>query len=169
MSAARVKSWAWKLVTVPIIGLIYCVLISEGLRYLFPALAQRLYKLPIPGLSYLRDYEAFYRLDLAHLFSIFLFIAVWYLWVVNLRAYLGDADVFNRSGWNPEAYRRFVLRLGVVVLGADAILFYIAITQQGWFGNRFSFTALVATVIYVAVIIFVSFVSVNLERPLKEE
>jgi len=94
---------------------------------------------------------------------------VWYLWVVNLRAYLGDEDVFNHSGWNPETYRRFVLRLGVVVLGADAILFYIAITQQGWSGNRFSFTALVATVIYLAVIIFVSFVSVNLERPLKED
>ena len=168
MKIAKLKSWAWKIFTVPIIWLMYCVLISEALRYLLPVLATRIHKLPLPFVSYLRYWEGFHRLDIAHLFAILLCMAVWFLWVEILTAFLSNERSVERSGWNPDAYRCFVNLLGGVVLSCDAILFYIAVTQLDWGSSRFSFAALVATAIYLGVIVFVSFVSVKLDRPLKE-
>jgi len=54
----------------------YASLISDALRTQVPSLGQKLWK-AVPGLSFLRDQEHFYRLDLAVGLSIFLLIAVW--------------------------------------------------------------------------------------------
>jgi hypothetical protein len=165
--ASKVKAWLWKLITLPFLALIYLVVISEGLRLLVPVLGLKLHKLPLPGFSALRGFEGFYRLDMAHLFSVLLLWAVWYLWTVNLWILFAGPDFFARTRWDPETYTKFVRGLGVVILGADAILFYVGMTQQmgGMFGGGgLSLSALLATVAYVGVIIFVSFVSVNLER-----
>lgn len=165
MAWAYFKYWVWQMVTKPSLGVIYLSVISDGLRYLVPPLAQRLYKLP--GLSVLQDYEETYRLDLAPFFAFFLLIAVWYLWEKLLQLWLGWDEALDGSEWNLEAYRRLISTLGVAIVGADACLFYVAMTQVGWRGMHFSFSALVATAAYVGVLIFVSLVTVNLRRALK--
>lgn len=162
------KLLAWKGITMPIMGVIYCMVISEGMRLLVPALGQPLHKLPIPGLSQLRGFRGVNRLDLAHLMAIMLLFAVWHLWCVILRISLGANDVLARSGWDPVAYGRFVMGLGIVVLGADMILFYIALAYMEWGRPAFSFPAIIGTIAYVGVIIFVSFMTVNLHRPIME-
>jgi hypothetical protein len=99
--------------------------------------------------------------------AIVLCFAAWYLWVVNLYIHFAADEFFARTKWNPQTYTPFVRSLGVVILGADAILFYVGITQQmgGIFGGAIiSFSGIIATIAYVGVIIFISFVTVNLER-----
>jgi hypothetical protein len=146
--------WGWQIATKLILGLIYLAVISEGLRVLIPALGQKLYKLP--GLSPLQDFEGTYRLDLAPFFALFLLVAVFVLWGRIIEVVVSDRDP---SLWTTE--ERFLFVLGCVILGADAILFFFAMTQMGW-GSGFTLSALVATAAYVGVLVFVSWMSVHL-------
>ncbi len=160
--SAHAKYWAWKLFCIAVIGVIYVAVVSAGLRYLLPDLGQRLYK--VPGLSWMYHYENTHRLDLAHGLAVFLFIGVWVLWNRVLRLYLQPNLVLSQCRFNPEAYQRLVVTLGVVILGADACLFYCAMTQVGWRGTSFSVPALLATAAYVALLVFCSFVSCTLQQ-----
>ena len=65
---------------------------------LVPALAQKLYKLPIPGAPLLEDDEAGHRLDLAHIFALFLLVAVFHLWAEVLRYWCGPTSRRTRGG-----------------------------------------------------------------------
>jgi hypothetical protein len=161
---ARVKAWLWDFAAKVILGVIYFAVISEGLRILIPPLGQKLYKLPIPFLAALEDDEVGHRLDLAHAFSLFLLIGVYALWSRVLRLYLSAGEGFDDSGWNSKNHRQLIVGMAAVLLGADAALFYIAMTELGWAGSGFSFTAIVATTCYIAVLIYVTFVSVTLHR-----
>lgn len=166
---AKLKSWAWDIVSGIILGIIYWTVISEGLRLLLPVLGQRIHKVPIPGFSYFDRFEATHRLDLAHGLSIFLFIAMWKLWALILEDRLGSDQHFRDSGWeDTDAYKSLVLLLGRVILGADAVLFYIAMTQMGWSGSAFSIPAIIASISYVAVLVFVKLVSINLAKKVKD-
>ena len=150
--------------------MIYVAVIAQGFRHLVPALGQRLYKLP--GLSFLYDYELTYRLDLAIFFAFFMLIAVWFLWARILRLWLEvehpQDDVFNEHGWNRDNNVRLTLALGFVILGADCCLFFVAITEISWGGSSFSVTALLATGAYLAVLIFVTYVSIALANRMEE-
>ena len=169
-SAARVmahaKYWLWKFVTIVILAPIYCSVIAEGLRMLVPALGQKLYKLAIPGFAMFGQYQETRRLDLAIFMSVFLLVSVWWLWEQVLKVFLTTDALFEESGWNAANYTRVVLILGVVILGADACLFYVSLVQMGWGATRLSIPALLTTAAYLAVIIFVSLVSLNLRKPL---
>lgn len=163
---AHAKYWLWKLFTIVILAPIYCSVIAEGLRMLVPAMGQKLYKLAIPGFSMFGQYQETRRLDLAIFMAIFLLLAVWWLWEQVLKVFLSTDAVFEGSGWNAANYTRVVLILGVIILGADACLFYVSMVQMGWGATRLSIPSLLATAAYIAVIVFVSLVSLNLRKPL---
>ena len=55
------KAFAGKLVTLPLLA-VYFGMISEGLRVLIAASAQKVYKLPIPGLIYLGRWSPWNKL-----------------------------------------------------------------------------------------------------------
>ena len=159
---ARWKYWGWQCFTKPIMGLIYLAVISEGFRLLVPVLGQRLYKLP--GLSFLEDYEATYKLDLAPFFAVFLLIAVWHLWGKVIGFWIARDD--DDSWWNTDAHKFLVRILAVIILGADGFLFFASVSQMGW-SATISVSALVATAAYVGVTIFVSYVSLCLRKDLE--
>lgn len=152
---AYLRYWSWQFVTKFILGLIYLAVISEGLRALIPPLGQKIYKLPL--LSFLKDYEATYRLDLAPFFALFLLVAVFVLWRRIIVVWLSYEDAWL---WSQED--RLVVGLGCLILGADSVLFYYAMTQMGWGNSVFSFSAFVAAGAYVGVLVFVSYMSVKL-------
>ena len=165
--SGQAKAWLWKIATFPFLAIIYVALISEGLRLLMPALGQPLWKaVPIPGFSLLRGYSGLHKLDIAHLMAILLLFAVWYSWVVNIRLMFASHEFAARTGWNLQNYQTFVSTLSITILVADAILFYRSMLEQGVWGSGsiFSFPALLATVCYTAILVFTSFVTVNLEE-----
>ncbi|QDT43496.1 hypothetical protein Pan241w_35970 [Gimesia alba] len=164
MAFALLKYCVWQIFAKGGLGIVYIAIIAEGLRQLVPTLGQKLYKLP--GLTFLQDYEATYRLDIAPIFALFLMIAVWFLWGKVLQMWL--VSDFAGPGWNSESYAMLVYILAFTILGADMILFYSAVTQMGWSGSSFSFSAVIATAAYVGVLIFVSFVSLNLYQQVND-
>jgi len=157
----HLKYWAWQVSSKAVMGLIYLAVISEGLRVLIPALGQKMYKLPL--LSWLQDFEATYRLDLAPFFAVFMLIAVFVLWPRILVIWLSEKEP---AEWSRE--QQLIVGLGASILGADAVLFYYAMTQMAWGSSSFSFSALVASAAYVGVLVFVSWMSLRLKPRRKD-
>jgi hypothetical protein len=151
----RIKYYLWVVVTKVMIGIIYVSLISEGLRTIAPGLGQRLYKQP--GLNFLKDYKETYRLDLAPILAAFILVAVFYLWERILKIWLSCDDEFE---WKHDTI--LVVGLGSVILVADAICFYCAVAMDGWSGSFISISAFLATVCYIAIVVFVSYITVLL-------
>ena len=159
---ARCKYVAWQIGTKLLLGVIYIALVSDGLRCLVPALGQRLYKLPLLG--ELKNYESTYRLDLAPFMAVFILVAVFWLWDKLLEAWLRTDAEFECKGFKHEEYRKLVFRLGIVILSCDAILFFAASASMDW---GIPVAAVFATVAYVSILVFVSFVTINLRQALK--
>lgn len=167
MYLGPIKACLWKLIAVVVVGPTYVAVISEGMRLLVPTLGQKLHKLPIPGIGMLKGYAELYRLDIAHMMSIILLFAVWYLWLKLMVILFDGHHFFRRNPWNPATYTRVIAALAILILGADAALFYYAMTQQMGFmtaKTTLSIPALLATAAYVGVLVFISFVSFNLEH-----
>lgn len=159
----KVKSWLFKLLTTPLMGVIYWVVIADGLRLLLPALGIPLWKLPIPGISYLRLYQGFNKFDLANCLAIFLCLAVFFLWLNILRMWLSEDGFFVSRRLDAEKYALVLLILGLVILGSDIALFYYSMCNQSWLGSGFSLSAALITLAYTGVVVFVSFLCVSLE------
>lgn len=159
-----ILAWAvyltWQALTKFFMGVLYIAFISEGLRIVVPTLAMKLYK--IPGCGWMKEYEAFYRLDLAPFIAFFLLLAVWFLWSKVLDLYLQPGELL----WNRE--NRMLINLAFVMLGADACLFYAAMTEMGWGGGGLSFSALFASAAYIGMVIFVTYVSLQLYKRILE-
>lgn len=158
---AWVKMWGF----VPVkflIGIGYVAVIGEGLRMVVPALGIKLYRLPL--LSSLKNYEMWHKLDLAIFAGMLLFTLSSWIWCALLEGWLYDRTGLESSGRSATKYERCLLVLGSVILFADACLFYRAMTFVGWGGEAFSYTSLLSTVAYIAVLVSVCAVSVNLKR-----
>lgn len=158
---AWVKMWGFVPVKI-LIGIGYVAVITEGLRMVVPALGIKLYRLPL--LSVLKDYEVWHKLDLAIFAGMLLFTLSSWIWCVLLESWLYDRTGLETSGRSATKYERCLLVLGSVILFSDACLFYRAMTFVGWGGEVFSATSLLCTVAYLAVLVAVCAVSVNLKR-----
>ncbi len=86
-------------------------------------------------------------------------------WEQILAVYLRNDVITPEGGWNSTAYRRVIVTLGVIILGADALLFGTAVASVGWGDSDFTGSAFLATVLYVAVLVFISLVSLKLRQP----
>lgn len=164
----KLKGWLWTVFTLLSIGIVYVTVVSEGLRQVVPTLGTKLHKLPLPLAHRLAGYSGWHQLDIAYFMAMILLIAVSWLWKAALRTYLGKDDHMVPRGWDADKYRKIVLILAVLLLGADACLFYYGVSQSGW-GRKFSFALLLATAAYIGVLIFVSFVAICIEQSSKKE
>ena len=84
-----------------------------------------------------------------------------------LRARFLSRDDVRNTDWNAEAFHSFVKVAGYVFLGVDAWLFHQGAATIAW-GGEVSFTTLVATVIYVSVMVFAKLHSIKLEAQAME-
>jgi hypothetical protein len=158
---AWLRMWTFEPVKL-LIGVGYVAIITEGLRMVVPALGIKLYRLPL--LSFLRNYEVWHKLDLALFAGILLFALSNWIWKVLLETWLYDKSGLDSAGRNASKYERCLLVLGSIILFSDACLFYRAMTFVGWGGQVISPTALLCTAAYLAVLVAVCAVSVNLKR-----
>lgn len=155
------KLWCFRVVKA-LIGAGYTVVITEGLRTVVPALGMKLYSMPFLGS--LRDFEGWHELDLAPFAAVLIFLFSSSLWCSLLEAWLYDDSSLQATGRCPVRYQQCIRVLGVIILLADACLFYRALTFAGWSGNAFSTTALFSAMAYLAILVSVCMVSVNLKR-----
>ena len=155
---ARAKYSAWWILTKLGLGIICIGVISEGLRIYVPALGQKLHRMP--GLAFLKNYDETYSLDIAPFLAVFFMIAVWHLAEKLLRVWLlAEPLATNGARWDTSREEWLLMVLSAVMLTIDGVLFYSAATQMQWGASKLSLAAFLATFAYLAVLIFVSYVS----------
>lgn len=164
----RLKYYGWLVFTKLALGIVYMSIIRDGLRFVLPSLATKLSR--IPGLNFLNDFELGYQLDMAVPMALFVLLAVFWLWDRALNMWLTGEDIplngTNRLPLFRVRSELFVYGMAFVVLSADSVLFYISIVRSNWGGSPISFTAMLATVLYAAVLIFVTLVALELRLQL---
>ena len=130
--------------------LIILAIAAEGARSLLDIAQMKLFRLPLPGVAMMAAYEGFRDLDLAHLISGVLCIAVTFVWVRVIQEARGQGTVMNKNG---EA--KFVLYLyagiAIVLILADGFLFYMGVAARGggW-GEMPAYIPAVCTLLYTA-------------------
>lgn len=162
--------WMWRVFAVGILLVLYANVMSRGITYALPDFGTKLGKTPL--LSFLSRYEETRNLQLAHPFAVLFLVVVFVSWEVLLRMLCGDDSAFQRF-IKPEAAKKIMVCIGAAVLATDCWFYYSGITNQGWQGAKLSFSALLATVGFIAVNVAVTMFSVFLSprgyAPKKED
>jgi hypothetical protein len=136
-------------------GAVYLATISESVRRLIPSLgAQKIYKL-VPLLDHLD-----HHIDGAHCFALLVLIGTWWSWTQLLETWLGIKP-YSRA-------TTVILPLAFVLIGGDMFLFYYAVTQWHWGGSNASWPATLATAMYVAILVAVTFIGIQLKQNLRK-
>lgn len=151
-----------------IFAVIYIAIVRDGFVNLTPTFAMRLSQ--IPGLRFLADSDAFYAVDIALVLSAFLFIVVSYCWAALFRLWTsGDRSAFATDEQKyANRYESLIVGLSMIVIFAELTLFYQAIVESTWGGSAFSFTALLASLVFVGVLLGVILIGIHLELTVKQ-
>lgn len=146
-----VAFYGLNLIVLPLVVLCYLTVGAEGLRETMGVFQTRVYRLAIPGASYLRDLDGWDKLDLAIPMALVLFIALGLLWK-KVFVFLQDGSLITRQKQeNPVLFYLMVGIVLIIVLG-DAGIFYAGLSSSvasSWNENA-GYIPAVATVIYGA-------------------
>ena len=175
------KPFSWRLVSAILcyagwtvfikttLAIIYFALISQGFRHVLEDTGMRLSKLP--GLDWLDDFEATYRLDVANGCAVVLLVVSWIAWSLLLRWNISMdlQKFFLRFGCNLDIIRTIIFTFSTIIIVGDGGLFYASFVAISAFGSSaFSPTAAVATVVYVSTLMFINFISFYLFQCIKD-
>lgn len=153
---ARVRYWGWQGISKGVMGIVYCSIVSDGARRLCPSLGQKIYHLsPILG-------RVNHQLDCAHFFALFLLLGCWCCWTWLLQMWLGV------KSYSFE-HKLVILPLALIFIAVDTLVFYFAIAQSKWGGSLLSWSAMLMTIGYVAVLVFVTYVGIVLKEEIRKE
>jgi hypothetical protein len=155
---------AWVLGTFPFLFLIYVTITVEGVRLNFQVLSTPLHKLPFPLFSMFKHFDGWRRADLAQVFAVVILICVYVSWHLNLRLSL-RRDFHFSERWQSDNVNIFIRIVGGMLILSDCFFFFEGILHAGaWVGEAGGiFTAIVATIAYLAVLLLISFVTIWLE------
>lgn len=163
--ARHTPLWLWRCFALGILVIVYTNVLSRGMVQLFPELGVKFSK-TWPGLAYYQETKG---LQLVHPLAVLFLAVVFVVWEFFLRCAFGDDKMFQRFG-KPDRAKRVLLGTGVAVLAGDSLFYYAGIQSGGW-QSSFSVSAVLATVVFVAVNALVVMVSLFLSpkpRPEKE-
>jgi hypothetical protein len=158
---ARLKSGGWTIFAKGIFAMVYVGILSEGFRVLVPAMTRKVYRLPFLG--FLKQYEEFYKLDLAPIFALILMFAVFWLTGRMIRAWL-DLRPDHRLSQG----ERIDICFGAPLFVLDSLFFYFGACHMKWGSVGLDIWVLLATVTYSLVVLYVSYVSVTLHMAIEE-
>lgn len=168
---ARLIRIAWDLGMTVILAIIYFSWGSQGIRHVLPASGLKLYKLPIPGFADLENFETTYRLDTAHFAALILLVLSWLAWHFLLRLIISDdlQKKFERWSWNLTYIKPILIVTAILIIVGDGGLFYAAFNHAAFGETRFSATALVASLVYMTILVLVNFISLYLAQCVKDQ
>lgn len=163
MNRFNYKSFFFSVATVPVLMLIYGIVNSQGMRMSIVTLAMKLYKVPLPGFSYLEHLKNMRDLDLAHIFAIFMMVAVWMLSTALLELHLFGGK--SHPHLNERLHQRILYALSATVLLCDIAMFARGIADQGGLlETAGGVTPVIATVGYSGLLAFVAYMHVMLKH-----
>ena len=151
---AHLRYALWQIISKAGMGVVYVGIVSEGARRLFPSFGQKLFKL-VPLLDQLD-----HRIDVAHCFALAILLGTWWSWTQLLEMWIG-VKPYTRA-------TTITVPLAFTFIVVDTVLFYTATAQWRWGGSLMSFTSILATAGYVAVLVFVTFVGIQLKEEIRK-
>ena len=164
MDARRLKTLAFKAVSLVFLMVICCTVIAQGLRLIHPLFTGRLAR--IPGLRFLERWEGWHRLDLANVVAVVLLVVEYVILVKAVRYFLVPASLRDSDDWNARNDRTitWVGFVGFVLF--EGFLFFLGVLKNdsGWDEGSSVFVGVVGTFLYTMSIVFVAYLTVNLER-----
>ncbi len=158
---SRAKFWLWTITTKLIVFIMCEELMTEGVINLAALMGKKLWK--VPGLWWLEYIEITHRLTLANLFVVIPVICTFMLWSRVFRLTLAwDRFAERYKRYDARGVKRVYLILAVIVICADAGIFFASFGSGSWGGHKWGPTTVLATAMYVATVAFVSLISVFL-------
>jgi hypothetical protein len=163
MSRFNFQSFTFNCLAVPVLMLIYGIVNSQGMRLSIAILGMRLYRVPLPGFSYLERLKNLRDLDIAHVLAFFMMVSVWFLSTALVDVMLFGVRSHERL--NARTHLRFMYCLSAVVLICDVAMFYRGIIDQGGLlDDNAGITGVIATIGYSGLLAFVAYFHVMLKR-----
>lgn len=159
-SFALLVYWLYQAVVKAGMIVIYIGFIADGLRRTVPVSGQKIHKV----VPFLRWFEATYRMDYAFVLAMLMAFLVCWAWQRMLEIWLEGKFVLTQK---EERQYAITFALGTIILIGDACLFYCAAVQSSWSGTKFSLSALIATAVYVAIVISVNYIGIGLKEKTK--
>ncbi len=156
---SRKALYAWRVFALGALAVVYANPLARGISNTFPEFGVKLSKTPFLGS--LAKYEETKNLLVAHPFAMLFLIVVFVTWEIILRMACGEDSIFERFK-KPEVAKRIMLSIGIAVLCTDCWFYYAGVTNSSWSGVAFSFSAILATIGFVAVNVAVTMFSVFL-------
>lgn len=162
---AQIKSWVFAAVSKIVLILVYGILITKGLRLLYPEMGFKLYKI----FPWMEDFEMTYSWDLALLSAYAVLFFSCFFWDLTMKLLLTKdfEEKFRRWGWPVDLTKNIIYTIGAIVILFDASVFYRAFNSAVWGQTGFSFWALLATIGYVTFVVASTFVSHYLDQEVK--
>ncbi|WP_145386143.1 hypothetical protein [Stieleria neptunia] len=144
------KFWTVNLIAAPILFTLCLSVAAQGIRELVSVMQTRLYRLPFPGAEMLRDYQGFERLDLSHLASALLFLAVTFIWMRVIEEAKGLGPVSQYLQSHPIAFWIYAT-IAAVIIVVDGVVFYfgLAARSNAWTETSI-YVPIGCTLLYVA-------------------
>ncbi len=139
-----IKYWSFNMIVLPLLFALCLAVAAQGIRELAPVMRTRLYRLPFPGIENLRDYQGFADLDLSHIASVLLFIAVTIIWVRVISELKGQGEVMGYLEKNPLAFYLYAC-IAAIILIADAFVFYMGLAARN---NAWSETSVYVSIAF---------------------
>lgn len=135
----------------PVVAITYQIVSADGLRSMLGVFSTRLYKLPIPGASMMRQYAGWQKLDAASLSALLLFGGVTYIWYRIFSELLGEGRLLQRCR---DSLVLFYMVAGIagIILCGDCVVFYSGLQAKaagGWVETP-AYVAPLATLLFVS-------------------
>ncbi len=158
---ARVKLLAWETGMGSLLSVAYLKMTAEGIRLLHSMTAVKLSR----EYPWLARYQETRNLDVAQIIALIMMVVTMTSLFCGLKKWLTDDETDNLD---PERARVVVYASAILFPGLDGALFYAAARQMGWSESLLSFPAILMTVLWIGLLIFVSYVSVSLHQNIKK-
>jgi hypothetical protein len=156
---AKALRIAWEAGGLLLLGFLNVMVLSQGLIELSPNLfGARLSTMP--GFGGLAGYLVWNRVLVGHLIALGFFCVMAFAWKVVVRDLLlaRGNELIDESEWNVARARVFWRVCCGVLMATDALLFYYGVTQSNlWLKQTHYFSALVSTLMYLAIVAVYSF------------
>lgn len=148
----KMMFWLANALFLPLVALCYLTISAEGLRQMMPVFSLKLWKTPVPGAGYLRDYDGWNRLDLSMLMAFLLFGAVTMIWFYVFKFFMERGSLSRAQADSPVLFLLLSSVLSIILLG-DCLIFYLGLESKAansWGSETPDYIPLLATILYMA-------------------
>lgn len=156
---ARLVAILWEVVGLLLLGFLNVLVLSQGLVELAPKLFGAKMS-SMPGFGFMAGYLMWNKVLVGHVIALGFFCVMAFAWKIVIKDLVlaRGNDLIDEREWNVRNSRIFWRTACGVLMFCDAVLFYYGVTQSNLWGRSTPyFSALISTVMYLAIVAMYSF------------